>query len=164
MKKKKKKHKENKTKKGRIPFFFLFPAPPTFCAPFTFASSPLSESLEQANWDTCAAVYKSSSNNQLSGWNGPNGTRRNGRKPLILGEKLCTALRSSWLCKFPPLLSPLVLEAQGFIFRIHHETPTTVYTILYQNCTRQAQTHGKVSLTLRFHWKMFFLCWRNYCH
>ena len=43
---------ENKTggnweEKGRLPFSF-FPAPPTFRMPFTFASSPQSESLEQA--------------------------------------------------------------------------------------------------------------------
>ena len=30
------------------PFLFLFPAPPTFRVPFSFASSPPSESLEQA--------------------------------------------------------------------------------------------------------------------
>ena len=29
-------------------FFFFFPAPTNFRVPFTFASSPLSESLEQA--------------------------------------------------------------------------------------------------------------------
>ena len=29
-------------------FLFLFPAPPFFHVPFSFASSPLSESLEQA--------------------------------------------------------------------------------------------------------------------
>ena len=37
--------------KGRrlsLPSFFLFPAPPTFRVPFSFTSSPLSESLEQA--------------------------------------------------------------------------------------------------------------------
>ena len=47
---------ENKTVvnwggKGRrtsLPSFFLFPAPPTFRVPFSFASSPVSESLEQA--------------------------------------------------------------------------------------------------------------------
>ena len=33
--------------------FFLFPAPPTFRTPFTFASSPLSESLEQAIESRC---------------------------------------------------------------------------------------------------------------
>ena len=31
-----------------LPSFFLFPAPPTFRQPFSFASSQLSESLEQA--------------------------------------------------------------------------------------------------------------------
>ena len=29
---------------------FLFPGPPTFCMPFSFTSSPLSESLEQARF------------------------------------------------------------------------------------------------------------------
>ena len=33
-----------------LPFsFFLFPTPPTFCVPFSFSSSPLSKSLEQAS-------------------------------------------------------------------------------------------------------------------
>ena len=32
-----------------LPSFFLFSAPPTFRVPFSFASSPLSESLEQGN-------------------------------------------------------------------------------------------------------------------
>ena len=31
-----------------LPSFFFFPVPPTFRKPFTFASSSLSESLEQA--------------------------------------------------------------------------------------------------------------------
>ena len=35
-------------RKREHPSFFLFPAPPTFRVPFTFASSPLSESLEKA--------------------------------------------------------------------------------------------------------------------
>ena len=43
--------------------FFLFPAPPTFYVPFTFASSPLSEGLEQATtlWTagTGFSVYSS---------------------------------------------------------------------------------------------------------
>ena len=34
--------------KAWTPFFFPFPAPPTFLVPFTFASSPLSERLEKA--------------------------------------------------------------------------------------------------------------------
>ena len=34
---------------GAIPSFFLFPAPPTFRVPFSFLSSLLSETLEQAN-------------------------------------------------------------------------------------------------------------------
>ena len=39
----------NKKAGNSLPFsFFLFPAPPTFRMPFSFASSPLSESLEQA--------------------------------------------------------------------------------------------------------------------
>ena len=50
---------ENKTggnwgEKGRgslsLPSFFLFPVPPPFRVPFTFASSPLSESLERATF------------------------------------------------------------------------------------------------------------------
>ena len=32
-----------------LPSFFLFPAPTTFGVPFSFASSPRSESLEQAS-------------------------------------------------------------------------------------------------------------------
>ena len=36
---------ENKTGESSFPSFFLFPAPPTFRVPFTFASSPLYESL-----------------------------------------------------------------------------------------------------------------------
>ena len=32
----------------KITFLFLFFTPPTFRVPFTFASSPLSESVEQA--------------------------------------------------------------------------------------------------------------------
>ena len=33
-------------------------APPTFRVPLTFASSPLSESLEQANFDNSAVYFK----------------------------------------------------------------------------------------------------------
>ena len=47
---KKKQREETRKRKGDLPFsFFLFPAPPTFCVPFTFASSPLSERLEHAS-------------------------------------------------------------------------------------------------------------------
>ena len=44
----KKKTKQNKTGKNCKGNFFLVPAAPTFRVPFTFASSPLSENLQQA--------------------------------------------------------------------------------------------------------------------
>ena len=42
------KRRGNWGEKGRLPFCLFFPAPPTFRMPFTFTSSPQSESLEQA--------------------------------------------------------------------------------------------------------------------
>ena len=47
----KKKTKQNKTKTEGNWVKFLFHAPPTFNVPLTFASSPLSDSLEQAKID-----------------------------------------------------------------------------------------------------------------
>ena len=47
-KKQNKKTKQNKTGENCKGNFFLVPAAPTFRVPFTFASSPLSENLQQA--------------------------------------------------------------------------------------------------------------------